>query len=73
VSSLISFIFDPTGGKPQAWNALDFFWLNEQVLVIQTTDENLLGTWTSERLDPRQLKVAISRSDNGGRTWSAVR
>jgi hypothetical protein len=37
-------LFDPTGGKPRAWSAPRFFWLNEQILVIQTADRNLLAT-----------------------------
>lgn len=66
-------VHDPTGGHPRRWDDPDFFWLNEQLLVVRTADGGLLATWTSERLDPHLLRVASSRSEDGGTTWSTVR
>ena len=63
-------VHDPTDGHPRNWDDPGFFWLNEQLLVVGTGDGGLLATWTSERLDPHLLRVACSRSGNGGRTWS---
>ena len=63
-------IYDPTGGIPRAWDDPDFFWLNEQILVVRTCDGHLLATWTTERLDPHLLRIACARSEDEGRSWS---
>jgi hypothetical protein len=63
-------IHDPTGGIPREWTDPDFFWLNEQILVLVTGEGDLLATWTSERLDPHLHRIASSRSKDQGRTWS---
>ena len=63
-------LYDPTGGTPRAWDDPDFFWLNEQILVVRTCDGHLLATWTTERLDPHILRIASCRSKDEGRSWS---
>ncbi len=63
-------VHDPTFGRRRPWSDPDFFWLNEQLLVLPTADGGLLATWTSERLSPHLLRVACSRSDDGGHTWT---
>ena len=62
-------VHDPTAGVPREWDDPGFFWLNEQLLVVRTGETGLLATWTSERLDPHVLRVACSRSEDGGQTW----
>jgi len=58
-------------GVPREWTDPDFFWLNEHVHVVSLGDDNLLATWTAERLVPRQvLRVVSSRSHDNGLTWS---
>ena len=63
-------IYDPTGGQPRDWDDPNLFWLNEHILVQPVADGDLLATWTSERLDPQWLRVAYSRSADGGKTWT---
>ena len=63
-------IYDPTGGMLRDWNDPDFFWLNEQILVVRTCEAHLLATWTTERLDPHLLRIACRRSEDQGQTWS---
>jgi hypothetical protein len=63
-------LHDPTGGQARRWDDETFFWLNEQSVVVETADGGLLGTWTSERLEPHRLRVMASRSEDGGRSWS---
>ena len=65
-------VHDPTGGVRREWNDPDFFWLNEQIIVVRTSDGGLLATWTAQRLDPHLLRIACSRSEDEGRTWSAA-
>jgi len=62
-------VHDPTAGVPREWDDPGFFWLNEQLLVVRTGETGLLATWTSERLNPHVLRVACSRSEDGGQTW----
>ena len=64
-------IHDPTSGVPREWTDPDFFWLNEHVHVISLGGDDLLATWTSERLVPQQvLRVVASRSHDNGFSWS---
>ena len=70
-------VHDPTGGQPRAWDDPDFLWLNEHLLVVPTWESDgstLLATWTSARLDPStRQRVAVSRSEDGGQSWSPAR
>ena len=66
-------VYDPTGGVARQWVDPEFYWLNEQILVVRTGERHLLATWTSERLDPHQLRVMCRRSEDEGRTWSEPR
>ena len=66
-------VYDPTAGQPRPWDDPEFHWLNEHVLVQETADGNLLAMWTSERLGPHKLRVALSHSVDGGVTWSIAR
>lgn len=63
-------MFDPIAGRSPDWHAPDFFWLNEQLLVVETREGGLLATWTSEQLTPQRHRVAVSRSADGGTTWT---
>lgn len=62
-------VWDPTGGEPRRWDDPDFFWLNEQLLVVALPDGSALASWTSERLDPHVLRIGASRSTDGGVTF----
>lgn len=66
-------LYDPTGGSPREWSDPDFFWLNEQILVVPLADGSLLATWTSERLDPHLLRIMYCKSFDGGTSWSTAR
>ena len=66
-------LYDPTAGHARPWSDPEFYWLNEHILVQEAKDGSLLATWTSERLKPHLLRVAYCRSEDGGRTWTAVR
>jgi len=59
-------LYDPTGGKPPAWNDPDFFWLNEHVLVQPNGRGELLAMWTSERLKPWKWSIKYAHSKDGG-------
>jgi hypothetical protein len=63
-------LYDPTGGQPRSWDDPEFHWLNEHILVQETADGDLFAVWTSERLQSHSLRVAFSRSSDGGRTWT---
>ena len=64
-------LYDPTGGCALDWDDPEFFWLNEQILVIRLADGTHLATWTSERLSPlHHIRIACSRSTDDGVTWS---
>jgi len=66
-------LYDPTGGQLRPWGDPEFYWLNEHILVQETTDGSLLAMWTSERLRPQLLRVAYCHSGDGGRTWTAAK
>jgi len=63
-------LYDPTGGRPPAWNDPDFFWLNEHVLVQPNGRGEFLAMWTSERLKPWKWSVLYAHSQDGGTTWT---
>ena len=62
-------VWDPTGGEPRRWDDLEFYWLNEQLLVLALPDGSALASWTSERLEPHVLRIGASRSTDGGQTF----
>lgn len=66
-------LYDPTNRSNRSWDDPDFFWLNEQLLVVPLLDGSLLATWTSERLAPHLLRIMQAKSYDGGRSWSGVR
>jgi hypothetical protein len=63
-------IYDPSHGADRLWDDPEFYWLNEHIHVLETPDKALLATWTAERLNPHDQRVAFSRSEDGGRSWS---
>ena len=64
-------VYNPIGGREPRWADPDFFWLNEQLLVVETRDGGLLATWTSEQLTPQRHRIACARSADGGKTWTS--
>jgi len=65
-------LYDPTGGRSQAWDDTTFLWLNEHVLVQEMDSASLLATWTSEHIGAEVWlqRVMASTSRDGGRTWT---
>ncbi|MCF7853364.1 MAG: glycoside hydrolase [Candidatus Pacebacteria bacterium] len=64
-------VFNPApDGKPR-WQDDDFFVLNEHFIVVPTVKDKLLATWTAHGPKLAFSRVVVSRSEDGGKTWTA--
>ena len=63
-------VFNPApDGKPR-WQDDDFFVLNEHFIVVPTGDDKLLATWTAHGPNLAFSRVVVSRSEDGGKSWT---
>jgi hypothetical protein len=63
-------VFHPAPDGNPRWHHEDFCWLNEQLIVIPTSQGDLLAFWTSWGPKLRWLRILTSRSSDAGKTWT---